>query len=111
MLFTGEGKDGIYKVTEAGATLVGTGNSAASISDTAYHTYRLVRSGSTVTAYVDGTVYLTETDDALASEGMIGMGSYNDIAIFDDFKNETSPATAVDNKSCTTFESFSKSGR
>jgi hypothetical protein len=106
MLFTGEGKDGIYKVTDAGATLVGTGNSEASLSDSAYHTYRLVRSGSTVTAYIDGNVYLTETDDALSSEGMIGMGSYNDIALFDDFNNETSPATAVDNKTIKTFSVF-----
>jgi hypothetical protein len=106
MLFTGEGKDGIYKVTDAGATLVGTGNAAASLSDTAYHAYRLVRSGSTVTAYVDGEVYLTETDDALSSEGMIGMGSYNDIAFFDDFKNESAGATSVDNKSLLAFSVF-----
>jgi hypothetical protein len=106
MLFTGEGKDGIYKVTDAGATLIGTGNSTASISDTAYHTYRLVRSGNTVTAYVDGAVYLTETDDALVADGLTGMGSYNDIAFFDDFKNETSPATTVDTKSVTSFEIF-----
>jgi len=106
MLFTGEGKDGIYRVTESGPSLVGTGNTSASITDTAYHTYRLVRSGNAVTAYVDGTLYLTETDDALVSDGMIGMGSYNDIAIFDDFKNETSPATAVDNNSLMTFSVF-----
>lgn len=106
MLFTGEGKDGIYKVTDAGATLVGTGNATASIADTAYHTYRLVRTGNTVTVYVDGTVYLTESDDALISDGMIGMGSYNDIAIFDDFNNEASPATAIDNKSLKSFSVY-----
>jgi hypothetical protein len=106
MLFTGEGKDGIYRVTDAGASLVGTGNSEASLSDTAYHTYRLVRAGNTVTAYVDGNVYLTETDDALVSEGMIGMGSYNDIAFFDDFKNETSPATSINNKTANGFSVF-----
>lgn len=106
MLFTGEGKDGIYKVTEEGPSLVGAGNSSASITDTAYHTYRLVRSGSTVTAYVDGNVFLTETDDALASEGMIGMGSYNDIALFDDFENETSGVTAIDNASLKSFSVF-----
>jgi hypothetical protein len=106
MLFTGEGKDGIYRVTEAGPSLVGTGNTTASISDTAYHTYRLVRSGSTVTAYVDGIEYLTVTDEALSQEGLIGMGSYNDIAIFDDFTNETGGATAIDNKSINTFTVF-----
>jgi len=106
MLFTGEGKDGIYRVTEAGPSLVGTGNTTASITDTAYHTYRLVRSGSTVTAYVDGIEYLTVTDEALSPEGLIGMGSYNDIAIFDDFTNETGGATAIDNKSINTFTVF-----
>ncbi len=106
MLYTGEGKDGIYRVTETGPSLVGTGNTSASITDTAYHTYRLVRSGNTVTAYIDGTVYLTETEDALASEGMIGLGSYNDIAIFDDFTNETAGVTAVDKNSLNSFNIF-----
>jgi hypothetical protein len=37
---------------------------------------------------------------------MIGMGSYNDIAIFDDFYNETTPATAIDNKTAKAFSVF-----
>ena len=34
---------------------------------------------------IDGNEYMAVTDDALGTAGMIGMGSYNDIALFDDF--------------------------
>jgi hypothetical protein len=93
--FTGEGKDGIYKVDAAGATLVGAGNSTAAINDTLYHEYKIVRSATTVTAYVDGVKYLTVTDPSLNAVGSVGMGSYNDIAFFDDFNVKTGGLDAV----------------
>jgi hypothetical protein len=83
------GDDGaFYQVVDNSKTMVGTANETAAISDTAYHDYRLVRSGTAVTAYVDGTEYLSMDDAALGTEGRIGMGSYNDIVFFDDFKEE-----------------------
>jgi hypothetical protein len=75
-----------YQVVDNSKSAVGTPNETAAIPDTAYHAYRLVRTGSTVTAYINDTEYLTVDDAALSAAGKIGMGSYNDIVFFDDFK-------------------------
>ncbi len=83
--FTGEDINGFYLVDTSGAVEVGTLNTTPAVSDTAYHNYRLVRSGTTVTAYIDDVEYMAVTDDALGTAGMIGVGSYNDVALFDDF--------------------------
>jgi hypothetical protein len=86
-----------YRVIDNSKSMVGTSNETGAISDTAYHDYRLVRSGTAVTAYVDGTEYLSVDDMALGTEGKIGMGSYNDIVFFDDFKEEAGePISARD---------------
>jgi len=87
--FTGEDINGFYKVdTTDGGTLteIGIINENPAVSDTAYHNYRLVRTGSSVTAYIDGVEYMTVDDPVLGMAGKIGIGSYNDVAIFDDFK-------------------------
>jgi len=85
MRFTGEDINGFYLVDTSGAVEVGALNTTPAVSDTAYHNYRLVRAGTTVTAYIDDVEYMAVTDDALGTAGMIGVGSYNDIALFDDF--------------------------
>jgi hypothetical protein len=85
MRFTGEDINGFYLVDTSGAVEVGELNTTPAIGDTMYHDYRLVRSGTTVTAYIDEVEYMSVTDEKLGKEGMIGMGSYNDIAFFDDF--------------------------
>jgi hypothetical protein len=84
-----------YQVINSSKAVVGTANETAAISDTAYHDYRLVRSGTAVTAYVDGTEYLTVDDAALGTAGKIGMGSYNDIVFFDDFKEGAAGPSSV----------------
>jgi len=97
--FTGEDINGFYTVdtTDRGTvTEVGDLNTTPAVSDTNYHDYRLVRSGNTVTAYKDGTEYMSVTDDALGAEGMIGMGSYNDIALFDNFEEGGEPGAVND---------------
>jgi hypothetical protein len=96
MRFTGEDINGIYLVDTAGVVEVGDLNATPAVSDTAYHDYRLVRTGTTVTAYIDGAEYLAVTDDALGTEGGIGMGSYNDIALFDDFAEGEQPGAVND---------------
>jgi len=99
MRFTGEDINGFYLVDSAdGGTVteVGDLNTTPAVSDMNYHNYRLVRSGTTVTAYIDGTEYMSVTDDALGTEGTIGMGSYNDIALFDDFKEGEGEPISVD---------------
>ena len=73
------------------STLSSTAN--ATITDTDYHAVEVVREGSTVSAFYDGTQLLTVTDAALATAGGIGVGSYNDAAYFDDIVIELiSPA-------------------
>ncbi|MCK4827236.1 hypothetical protein KA005_66515, partial [bacterium] len=96
MRFTGEDINGFYLVDTAGAVEVGDLSTTPAVSDTAYHDYRLVRTGTTVTAYIDGTEYLSVTDDALGTEGGIGMGSYNDVALFDDFVEGEEPGAVND---------------
>lgn len=86
---TGEDINGFYSVDpiDGGTnTEVGILNATPALSDTLYHNYRLVRTGTAVTAYIDGVEYMSVDDAALGSEGKIGIGSYNDIAFFDDFK-------------------------
>ena len=98
MRFTGEDINGFYLVdsTDGGnATEVGDLNPTPAVSDTMYRDYRLVRSGTTVTAYIDGAEYLTVDDAALGTEGKIGMGSYNDIVFFDDFKEGEGEPSSV----------------
>ena len=73
-----------YTVTDASKLQVGTPNGTPAITDTAYHTYRLTRAGSSLTAYIDGVEYLTAEDASLAAQGKIGMGSYNDMVFFDE---------------------------
>jgi hypothetical protein len=86
MQFQAGDEGAFYRVINSSKAMAGTANETAAISDTAYHDYRLVRTGTAVTAYVDGAEYLTLDDAALGTEGKIGMGSYNDIVFFDDFK-------------------------
>jgi hypothetical protein len=100
MRFTGEDINGFYQVdaTDGGTvTEVGGLNTTPAVSDTMYHDYRLVRSGTSVTAYIDGTEYLAVDDAALGTAGKIGMGSYNDMVLFDDFKEgEGEPSSVKD---------------
>jgi hypothetical protein len=95
MYFTANDESGFYMVDTTGKTEIGALNATPALSDTAYHDYRLVRSGTTVTAYIDGVEYMALTDDALGTEGGIGMGSYNDIALFDDYEEGAGGGTGV----------------
>jgi len=85
MFFIGNDEGGFYNVVDGEKSLVGDGQTTPAIADADYHDYRLVRSGTTVTAYIDGTEYYSLTDASLGTEGKIGFGSYNDIVYFDDF--------------------------
>jgi len=96
MRFTGEDINGFYKVdtTDGGTnTEIGALNATPAFSDTMYHDYRLVRSGTSVTAYVDGVEYMTVDDPLLGIVGKIGMGSYNDVAFFDNFVEGGGPGS------------------
>lgn len=97
MNFTGEDINGFYVVDTTGGeakTPVGDLNTDPALGDTAYHEYRVVRAGNTVTAYVDGTEYMSVTDEALGEPGLIGVGSYNDVAMFDDIlEGEVGPGS------------------
>ena len=109
MRFTGEDINGFYLVntTDGGIlTEVGDLEATPAVSDTMYHDYRLVRSGTSVTAYIDGTEYLTVDDAALGTEGKIGMGSYNDIVFFDDFKEGAGEQSSVKGLSMPDFKIY-----
>ena len=86
--FTGEAINGFYKVDTTGggtATAIGELNAIPAVIDTMFHAYKIIRTGTTVTAFVDEVEYLSVTDEALGTAGLVGMGSYNDIALFDNF--------------------------
>ena len=109
MLFTGEDINGFYVVDTTGGlhkTEVGDLNTAPAVADMNWHDYRLVRSGTTVTAYIDGVEYMSVTDEELGVEGSIGMGSYNDIALFDDFIEGEGEPISVDKLSPPEFKVF-----
>ncbi len=92
--FTGEDINGIYQVNNSDGIsqeVVGELNMEPAIPDMLYHEYRLVKISDTVTAYIDGIFYMSVIDEKLNVEGQIGMGSYNDIVFFDDFKEWKNP--------------------
>ncbi len=89
MRITGEDINGFYTVDpsdDGTNTEVGDLNANPAVTDTLYHNYRLVRTGTSVTLYIDDVEYISVDDPGLGTSGKIGIGSYNDIAIFDDFK-------------------------
>jgi len=55
------------------------------IPDTAYHTVKVERSGSTITVFFDGAKKLEATDTTFMT-GRIGIGGYNDAAMWDDIR-------------------------
>ena len=56
----------------------------AGIPDTAYHSVELLRSVTTVTVKLDGTQILQATGAGIDAVGLVGVGSFNDSAYFDD---------------------------
>jgi hypothetical protein len=62
--------------------------------DNAWHTFKVTRAGNAVTCYMDNVQILTLTDAKLGAQGMIGLGSINDPAYFDNI-TVTGTATTV----------------
>ena len=96
MSFTGEATNGFYVVDTTGGkdkTPIGDLNTTPALGDTAFHDYRVVRAGNTVTAYIDDVEYMSVTDELLGTPGLIGVGSYNDVALFDDFLEGDEPGS------------------
>lgn len=82
--FYGNDESGFFKVVDGIRERVGDAFPIPALRDTAYHAYSIKRVGSTVTAFVEGVEYFSLTDDALSTEGKLGVGSHNDIVFFDD---------------------------
>lgn len=87
--FYGNDESGVFKVVDGVRERVADAFPVPALRDTAYHDYALVRTGSTITAFVDGNEYYTVTDDALNAEGKLGVGSHNDIVFFDDIQEKS----------------------
>jgi hypothetical protein len=62
--------------------------------DNSWHTFKVTRAGNAVTCYMDNVQILTLTDAKLGEQGMIGLGSINDPANFDNI-TVTGTATTV----------------
>lgn len=62
--------------------------------DNDWHTFKVTRAGNAVTCYMDDVQILTLTDAKLGKQGMIGLGSINDPANFDNV-TVTGTATTV----------------
>ncbi len=86
--FYGDDESGAFTVIDGKRHRVGEQVYQPAISDTAYHSYKLVRSGSQLTVYIDDTEYYTITNDSLNAEGLIGVGSHNDEVFFDNIHVE-----------------------
>ncbi len=83
--FYGDDESGTFRVIDGKRYRIGEANPMPALSDTLYHTYRVVKEGATVTAYIDSTEYYSVTNDSLDVTGKTGMGSHNDPVFFDDF--------------------------
>lgn len=82
--YAGNTESGAFKVTDGVRARVGDEAGEIAIKDISYHDYKIVRSGTTVTAYIDDVEFQSITDDALNAKGKIGVGSHNDVVFFDD---------------------------
>ena len=83
--FYGNDESGAFKVVDGTRIRVGEAKPMPAMSDTLYHSYKVIRSGSTLTVYIDDVEYHNITDDQLNAEGKAGFGSHNDVVFFDDF--------------------------
>ncbi len=82
--FYGDDESGTFTVIDGIRYRVGESKPMPAMMDTAYHNYRIVREGSTVTAYIDSVEYYSVTNDSLNTAGKVGVGSHNDEVFFDD---------------------------
>ena len=83
--FYGNDESGAFKVADGIRSRIGEANPIPAMIDTSYHSYKVVRAGSLITVFIDGTEYHSITDDMLNTEGKVGFGSHNDVVFFDDF--------------------------
>ncbi len=82
--FYGDDESGTFRVIDGKRYRIGEADPQPALSDTLYHNYRIVREGSTVTAYIDSAVYYSVSNDSLNVPGRVGVGSHNDPVFFDD---------------------------
>ncbi len=82
--FYGDDESGTFRVIDGKRYRVGEAKPMPAMTDTLYHNYRIVRTGSTVTAYIDSVEYYSVTNDSLNTAGKVGVGSHNDEVFFDD---------------------------
>ncbi len=97
--FYGDNESGVYKVTDGIRSQIGETSAQPALSDTLYHTYRLTRTGTEVTAYIDGESYFTVNDNGIGTNGKIGLGSHNDVVFFDDFTDGREPSAIFEKAS------------
>jgi hypothetical protein len=64
--------------------------------DNDLHTWKIVRAGNVVTCYLDDVEILTADDAKLGAAGMLGVGSDNDPAYFDNIVVTGTPTTVSD---------------
>ncbi|MEN8227686.1 MAG: T9SS type A sorting domain-containing protein [Bacteroidota bacterium] len=83
--FYGNDESGVFKVVDGIRKRVGEANPVPALSDALYHNYKIIRTGSAVTAYIDDVEYQSITNDSLNVAGKVGFGSHNDAVLFDDF--------------------------
>jgi hypothetical protein len=81
-----------FKVVNGTRVNIGTAATRAAFTDTAFHTIRVTRSGSTLEAYVDNVRLLQATDSTFGT-GRIGIGGFNDGSRWDDVTITTPPPT------------------
>ncbi len=86
--FYGDDESGAFTVIDGKRYRVGEQNYTPALSDTTYHSYKLIRSGSDITVYIDDNEYYTISNDSLGAAGKVGVGSHNDAVFFDNIHVE-----------------------
>ena len=80
----GDGYTGLFKIVDGQRQQVVCNDQA--FTDNEYHNYEVIRKGNQVITKVDGRELCRAIDEVFGLKGKIGIGSYNDMANFDDIK-------------------------
>ncbi|MEN8227687.1 MAG: T9SS type A sorting domain-containing protein [Bacteroidota bacterium] len=83
--FYGNDESGTFQVVDGIRKRVGDAKPMPALSDALYHSYKMTRTGSTVTVFIDDVEYQSINNDSLNVAGKVGFGSHNDAVFFDDF--------------------------
>ena len=80
----GESFTAVFKIVDGVRTSIA--HKGVAITDNEFHNIELTRKGNEVSCKIDGKQFYKGNDEIFVKKGKIGIGSYNDMACFDDIQ-------------------------